>query len=146
MFILCLGATVELDLERCLPEPDAVVNTEVNPGVDCDVVVPEAIDEEAGQKGKGKRRRRSQKEPAPQSSPETKVGPKGKKKEKGKEKCTVPQPKPKPSGSKHERLSVNMVHGDVLILSGGDFIVCGFLSLKWNLDSDQGPIRFCSIL
>lgn len=127
MFILCLGATVELELERCIPEQAAVVNTEDNPQVDCDVVIPEVIVEEPGKKAKGKTPRKSQK-PVPQSSPEASVNPKGTRKNKGKEKAAVPQPKPKPSAPAHERLKISMVHGDVLILSGGDFIVCRSLA------------------
>jgi hypothetical protein len=122
VFILCLGATVELDLERCgIPEGTTVVNTEDN----LPVVDPEAVEEEAGQKTKGKKPRKSQKNTSPQTGAESKVEPKGKR-EKGKEKATVAPPRPKPSAATHERLKISMVHGDVLILSGGDFIVSCF--------------------
>lgn len=124
MFVLCLGATVELDLERCLPEPATVASIEDDPPV----AVPEAVGVEPGQRAKGKKVRKGQKEPVAQTSPETKVNPKGKRKEKGKEKAAVQQPKPKPSAPAHERLKISMVHGDVLILSGGDFIVCRSLA------------------
>ena len=124
MFILCLGATVEFELERCVQGSGVVVNIEDNPAVDCDVAVPGEIDEEPGQKAKGKKPRKSLKNPvAPQSTPDTNANPNGKKKDKGKEKAVVPQPKPKPSAPNHERLKISMVHGDVLVLSGGDFIV-----------------------
>lgn len=125
---------MELDLERCAPEVVTVTNTGDSPAVHCDVVISEGIDGEGGQKGKGKRPRKSQKEPVPQSNLETDVNPKGKKKDKGKEKSTLPQPKPKASAPAHERLRISMVHGDVLILSGGDFIVRRFLSVLWCME------------
>ena len=113
MFVLSLGAPVELELERWLPD----TATEENPPV---IVVQEAVEEEPGQKAKGKKPRKSQKQAA---TPEIKVNAKGSKKDKGKEKSTVSQPKPKPSAPAHEKLKISMVHGDVLVLSGGDFIV-----------------------
>ena len=132
MSILCLGANVELELERCPPdppEPAATTNVESNHAVSQDVLV--TIDEGAGQKEtKGKKQRKSKKNPDPEPGPETNADPKGKKK--GKEKDVVPQPpggkpkqkpKPKPTAPPYERLKISMVHGDVLVLSGGDYIV-----------------------
>lgn len=131
---------MELDLERCLPDPPEsvpTVNVEPNPPTDRGIVIqdvagqaeavpgPEA--EEAGQRAKGKKPRKSKKNPAPEASQETSVNPKGNKK--GKEKTSVQQPKPKPTALPHERLKINMVHGDVLILNGGDFIVCYLFTL-----------------
>ena len=123
VFILCLGATVELEFERYVSGEVVAVNAEDDSTVKGDVVVPE---EKAGQKGKGKKPRKSQKNPAPGPSSETKVNGKESKKDKGKEKSMVSQPKPKPSAPNHERLKISMVHGDVLILRGGDFIVRRF--------------------
>ena len=136
MFMLCLGANVELELERCLPdppEPPAPVNTESDPPVSQDVVAPGTVNEEAGQKkpGGGKQRK-SKKKPEPEPGPE--INTKGKKKGKGKEKAVspqppkeIPKPKPKPTAPPQERLKICLVHGDVLILSGGDYLVCHFL-------------------
>ena len=123
MFILCLGANVELELERCLPDlpgPLVTVGAESNPPVSQGVVAPGTVDEGPGQKeAKGSKQKISKN-----------LDPKGKRKGKGKEKAVVPQlpkekpkPKPKPTVPPHERLKINMVHGDVLILSGGDYLV-----------------------
>ena len=87
------------------------------------------LDEEGGQKkAKGGKQRKSKKDLGP--GPETDANPKGKRKGKGKEKAVVPhpskekpRPKPKSTAPPHERLKISMVHGDVLILSGGDYIV-----------------------
>ena len=144
--MLCLGANVELELERCLPdllEPSAVVNTDANLPVSQDVDIPGTVDEGVGQKKpKGGRQRKSKKNPEPEPGPEVKTNPKGKRK--GKEKAVPPQPpeekpkpKPKPIAPPHERLKICMVHGDVLILSGGDYIVCHLLrSPGMNSDAD----------
>lgn len=134
MFILCLGANVEFELERCLPELQesvAPVNTEPDPLVGQDVVAPEIVDEGTVQKKpKGGRQRKSKKNPDPEPGPESNANTKGKRKGKGKEKAVPlespeekPKAKPKPTAPQHERLKVCMVHGDVLILSGGDYIV-----------------------
>lgn len=131
--MLCLGANVELELERCLPDPPesaATVNAKSNLPADQDLVTPGIVDEGAGQKKtRGGKQRKTKKNPDPDPSPETDANPKGKK-GKGKEKVVVPQPpkekpkpKPKPTVPPHERLKISMVHGDVLILSGGDYIV-----------------------
>ncbi|KAF9785403.1 hypothetical protein BJ322DRAFT_827862 [Thelephora terrestris] len=124
VYVLCLGAPVELDLEQCLPispEHAATVDAESNLAVNQDVViqdvpVPEPEAEEAGQNLKGKKPRKSKKNTATATGQETGANLKGTKK--GKEKTTVHQPKPKPAVPPHERLKINMVHGDVLILSG----------------------------
>jgi len=138
MFILCLGANVELELERCLPdppEPSAAVSTESNLPVSQDVAAPGTVDEAGvGQKkSKGGRQRKSKKNPEP--GPEINANPKGKRK--GKEKAVPPQPpeeklkpKPKPTAPPHERLKICMVHGDVLILSGGEYIVRHLFTLS----------------
>jgi len=141
--MLCLGANVELELERCLPdppEPSAVVNTEANLPVSQEAVAPGTVDEGAGRKkSKGGRQRKSKKnpepEPEPEPGPEINANPKGKRK--GKEKAVPPQPpeekpkpKPKPIAPPHEKLKICMVHGDVLILSGGDYIVRHLLTLS----------------
>ena len=132
MFMLCLGANVELELERCLPdppEPAATANPESNPPASQDVVALGTVDEGAGQKEtKGGKQRKSKKNPDPEPGLETDANPKGKKKGKGKGKAVASQPlkekpKPKPTAPPHERLKISMVHGDVLILSGGDYIV-----------------------
>jgi hypothetical protein len=119
---------VELELEQCLPdtpEPSVAADTKLNPPVSQDVVVPGTVDEGAGQKKtKGGKQKKN---PVPEPGPETNANPKGKRKGKGKEKAVVPQekpkPKPKPTAPPHERLKISMVHGDVLILSGGNYIV-----------------------
>ena len=131
MFMLCLGANVELELERCLPdpEPSAIVNQEPNLPVSQEVVAPETVDEGAEQKKpKVGKQRKSKKNPEPEPGPGINANPKGKRK--GKEKAVPPQPpeekpkpKPKPTAPPHERLKICMVHGDVLILNGGDYIV-----------------------
>ncbi|KAF9645624.1 hypothetical protein BDM02DRAFT_492370 [Thelephora ganbajun] len=133
VFILCLGATVELELEWCLPDPTesiATADTESNPPVSQDVAVSGTVDEGVGQKKtKGRKQRKPKKNPDAEYSLEADANAKGKGKGKGKERVVVPQaakekpkPKPKPTAPPHERLKINMVHGDVLILSGGDYI------------------------
>ena len=133
LFMLCLGANVEFELERCTPDPlesTTAVNAESNPPANQDVAAPGTADDGAGEKKtKGGKPRKSKKNPGPEPGPETNTDPKGKRKGKGKEKAVVPQPpkekpkpKPKPTAP-HERLKISMVHGDVLILSGGDYIV-----------------------
>ena len=137
VFILCLGAPVELDLERWLPdlsEPTAAVNAESSLPASKGTVIPEAVGGEAAQKAKGRKPRKS-KVTVPEPASETGVDPKGNKKTK--EKAAVTQPKPRPTALPHEKLKINMVHGDVLILEGGDFIVCYLrYSLKCAFDID----------
>ena len=143
MFVLSLGANVELELERCPPDPPEPAVTE-NPesGPPASQDIPALEDDEAGQKKtKGKKQRKSKKNPDPEPGPETNANLEGKK---GKGKAAVPKPpkekpkrKPKPTAPPHERLKISMVHGDVLILSGGDYIVRHFLSfLRLNFDTD----------
>jgi hypothetical protein len=134
VYVLCLGAPVELDLEQCLPIPPehaATAGAESNPPANQDVPVPELEAEEVGQNTKGKKPRKSKKNPVTEIGQETGASLKGTKK--GKEKTTAqqpkPKPKPKPAVPPHERLRINMVHGDVLILSG-DFIVRGLLTFS----------------
>lgn len=136
MFMLCLGANVELELERRLPdpsEPSAVVNTEPNPPVGQDIAAPGMADEGTGQKKpKGGRQRKSKKNPEPEPTSEINTNSKGKRKGKGKAVPPQPpeekpKPKSKPTALPHERLKICMVHGDVLTLSGGDYIVCRLL-------------------
>jgi hypothetical protein len=108
------------------------VDAESNPAVNQDVVtqdvpVPEPEAEEAGRNPKGKKPRKSKKNPVTETGQETGANLKGTKK--GKEKTMVHQPKPKPAVPPHERLKINMVHGDVLILSG-DFIVRDLLTFS----------------
>jgi hypothetical protein len=126
VFILCLGAHVELELE-CWP-PNLAESTTV---ADIGLSPPskDMVDEETGQKGKGKKPRKSKKDSVPEPSPETSANPKGNKKGKGK--AAASQQKPKPTAPPHERLKINMIHGDILILSGGDFIVRCFY-LPWR--------------
>lgn len=130
VFVLSLGANVELELERCPPdpsEPAAIANSEFSPPVNQDVPALGIGDDGAGQKTiKGKKQRKSKKDPGP----ETNANLEGKRKGKGKGKVVAPKPprekpkpKPKPTAPPHERLKISMVHGDVLILSGGDYIV-----------------------
>lgn len=152
MFMLCLGANVELELERCLPDPPesaAIANLESNPPASQDVGTLGTADEGAGQKKtQGGKQRKSKKNPDLEPGPEANANPKGKKKGKGKGKAVASRPlkeklKPKPTAPPHERLKISMVHGDVLILSGGDYIVRHLLcSLRefWGR-----PVRFCSI-
>lgn len=117
VFILCLGAPVEFDMERYLPglpETAATVNTDPNPPP-CQGVVGEEVCQ------KGKKPKKPKTNPTSGPSPVTNIKPGGKKK--GKQKTVVSRPKPKPAAPAHERLKIRMVHGDVLILNGWDFIV-----------------------
>lgn len=125
---------MELELERCPP----------NLPVSQDVFIPGIGDKGTGRKKtKGKKRGKS-KEPDPEPDLEANANPKGKRKGKGKEKTVVPQPprekprpKPRPTAPPHERLKISMVHGDVLILSGGDYIVRHLSRfLRWYFDAD----------
>lgn len=121
---------MELELERCPPdppEPTATANSEYNHPVGQDTDTQGPVDEGIGQKKtKGGKRRKSKKDTDVGPSAETNTNPKGKSKGKAavlqppKEK---PKPKPKSIAPPHERLKISMVHGDVLILSGGDYIV-----------------------
>lgn len=125
MYVLSLGANVEFELERCSPDPPesvpAASPASVTP-VDADGVI-----EEKKSSG-GRKRRKSKKDPDPESGLETNTNTEGK--GKGKEKAVVPKlprekpkQKPKSVAPPHERLKISMVHGDVLILSGGNYIV-----------------------
>jgi len=139
VFILCLGANVELELERYLPDPpqsSAVANSESNPPVNQEVGTVDEGAEQKKTKG-GKQRKPKQNHPDPEPGPETNVNPGGKRKGKGKEKVVIPQPpkerpkpKPKATAPPHERLKISMVHGDVLILSGGEYIVSRPMSFE----------------
>lgn len=120
-YVLCLGANVELELERCSPDPP-----ESGPAASPASVAPVGVDEE--KKPGGRKRRRSRRDPDPESGLENNTNLEGK--GKGKEKAVVPKLsrekpklKPKSVAPPHERLKISMVHGDVLILSGGNFIV-----------------------
>lgn len=139
VFVLSLGANVELELERCSPdppEPAATENLESSLPVSHGVLALGAGDCDAGQKKTGsKKQRKSNKNLGPDPVPENNANLEGKKKGKGKGKVAVPKPpggkskqKPRSTAPPHERLKVSMVHGDVLILSGGDYIVCYLLS------------------
>ena len=146
MFVLSLGANVELELERCPPdppEPAVTENPESGPPVSQDL---SALGDDGARrkKTKGKKQRKSKSNPDPEPDSETSTNLEGKRKGKGKGKAAVPKPpkekpkpKPKPTAPPHERLKISMVHGDVLILSGGDYIVRHFLSsLGLNVDTD----------
>jgi len=137
VFVLSLGANVELELERCSPdppEPAVTENSESSLPVRQDVLPLGAGDCGAGlKKTGGKKQRKSKKNLDSDPVPENNANLEGKKKGKGKGKAAVskppgeklkPKPKPKSTLPPHERLKVSMVHGDVLILSGGDYIVC----------------------
>ena len=107
-----------------------------------ELVVPEAADEETGKKkARSRKKGKSKDDPATEPSAKNGTNPKGKGKSKGKGKATVPQvkekPKPKPIAPAHEKLKISMVHGDVLILSGGDFIVRGPLYMRNFVVADQ---------
>jgi len=139
VFLLSLGANVELELERCSPdppEPAVTENSEPNLPVSQGVPAPGPGDCGAGQKTTGgKKQRKSKKNLDQDPVPENNANLEGKKKGKGKGKAAIAKPpgekpkqKPKPTAPPHERLKVSMVHGDVLILSGGDYIVCHLLS------------------
>jgi hypothetical protein len=137
VFVLCLGANVELELERCPPdppEPAVTENSESSLPVSQGVFALGTGDEGAEQKKpKGKRQRKSKKNTDLDPVPEIDVNVEGKRKGKGKAVVPKPpkeklKPKPKSTAPPHERLKINMVHGDVLILSGGDYIVRHLLS------------------
>lgn len=142
LFMLCLGANVELELERCSPDP-LESTTAVNAEASQEVVTPGTADDGTGEKKTKGRKPRKSKNPGPEPGPETNTDPKGKRKGKGKgkERAVVPQPpkekpkpKPKPTAPPHERLKISMVHGDVLILSGGDYIVRHPPTLSFHTD------------
>ena len=123
---------MELELERCPPDPPesaGTANSGSNPPVGQDVFAL-GVDEGAEPKAKGKRQRKPKKSPDLEPGPEANANAEGKRKGKGKQKAAIPKPpreKPKPKprsiAPPHERLKISMVHGDVLILSSGDYIV-----------------------
>ena len=124
MYVLSLGANVELELERCFPDPP-----DSAPAVS-DALV--GADEGGEEKKAGGRKRRKLKDPDSEFGLEPNTDPGGK--GKGRERVAVPREKPKqkpkPVAPPHERLKISMVHGDVLILSGGNYIVRHLVSLR----------------
>ena len=133
MYVLSLGANVELELERCSPDP-----------LDSAPVGADEGTEE--KKTGGRKRRKSKKDTDPGFGLEPNIDPEGK--GKGKEKVAVPKlpreklkQKPKPVAPPHEKLKISMVHGDVLILSGGNYIVWHLVSWR-KCDFNADPPDF----